>query len=275
MKSQHLLSYTLGLALFSIYLSTTYHEIKGQPDGISGYSSAKSSCNVCHYGIQTTTINHENALLTSDIPTLGYIPGTTYNVTLYMKTQKPKLGFNLRAQNTKGTLAGTANNVTNGKILSGEVVHNSTNSVSNGHKTVTFKWTAPAIGTGNVTFWGSIAINPIGTQTMDSLNKINIVFPESETIGVSEEYFTPKSFTLTPTLTLNQFEIKYHLKALSSVRIELYNSSGTLIKKLLDEQEVSPGELKYTIDCSALKTGLYPILVKLNNEILVTRIYIY
>lgn len=275
MKKHHILSYISTLAVFSIYLSTTLHKVSGQPDGISGYSGAKSSCNICHAGIQTTTLNHENALLTSDIPSSGYIPGTTYNMTLYVKTQKPKLGFDIRAQNSKGTLVGTANNVTNGKILSGEVVHNSTNTVSGDHKTITFKWTAPSTGTGDVTFWGSIAINPMGTQSMDTLNKISVVFHEDQTIGLLDDYFTNDNLTISPTSTPNQFEIKYEVITRSNLSIKLYDLNGAMVRQLFNAPNTNPGEYTHIIDCSILKAGLYSILVQTNKEIAVKKICVY
>lgn len=126
----------------------------GAPTGRTGSPGDGASCS-CHNSPVAKT-----GWITSDIPTAGYTPGTTYTLTATCtNANQSKFGFEISPQNSTGTLLGTliATNTTETKLIgSGKyITHTSSGATGSGSKVWTFQWTAPVAGTGTVTFYGS------------------------------------------------------------------------------------------------------------------------
>jgi hypothetical protein len=123
------------------------------------------NCSQCHGSAATTA----TGWITSTIPSGGYIAGQTYQVTATNNISgSGKYGFEVSPQNVSGTLLGTLAAGSGNKLVgSGKYVTHSSSSSST--KTWTFSWTAPAAGTGNVTFYGAFARNYSGPTTLSTL----------------------------------------------------------------------------------------------------------
>jgi hypothetical protein len=116
----------------------------------TGSPSDAHSCASCHGNASNVT-----GWITSNIPAAGYIAGTTYQITATNTVSgSGKYGFEVSPQSISGILLGTLAPGTNSKLVgSGKWITQST--ASNSVSAWTFNWTAPAAGTGSVTFYGS------------------------------------------------------------------------------------------------------------------------
>jgi hypothetical protein len=130
----------------------------GAPAGYTGSPADGNNCTACHGGTPTTAAG----LITSNIPASGYVPGTTYTITATSPGSGNK-GFEISPQNTAGTLLGTLTAGSNNHITGTKyVTHNASNTAN--PAVWTFTWTAPAAGTGSVTFYGAFAITTSTTK---------------------------------------------------------------------------------------------------------------
>ena len=125
----------------------------GAPAGYTGSPGDGHTCTSCHGGSASAV----TGFLTTDVPASGYVPGTTYTITVSFSGSGGK-GFEVSPQDASGTLLGTLIAGTGSKLVgSGKYcTHNAKKTSS--PATWTFTWTAPAAGTGDVTFYGAFAI---------------------------------------------------------------------------------------------------------------------
>src|SRR5690349_22876987 len=116
-----------------------------------------ATCKNCHAGPTPTT---QAGMITSNIPAAGYSPGQTYTITATVsRNGHTKFGFEISPQSPTGTLLGTliVTNSTEMQLVgSGKyITHKSAGVTGTNSRTWVFNWTAPAAGTGNVTFYGA------------------------------------------------------------------------------------------------------------------------
>jgi hypothetical protein len=266
MKKVYILTSLLAVASYFAYMAATPHVLKAERTGIVNYNGSTNDCSSCHRGIKATVTNNGNAALTSDIPNTGYVPGTTYNMTLTIKTKTTKVGFDVAALNSTKSLTGTISSISsNAKNNSGEVTHTGTNTVTGGSKVINYKWQAPAKGTGAVTFYGAVAINPNLTSSMDTLSKFNTVFVESVTTSADDYLLEESAVSVTPTIAKETFDVNYNVQSAGSVKIELLKADGSFAMYLVDGQK-SAGEFTRTVNSSSLKSGIYLVRSTINGK---------
>jgi hypothetical protein len=124
----------------------------GSPGGYSGSPLDGKNCTYCHNGTATT----QAGILTSDIDTSGYVPGSNYTITVSIPGSGLK-GFEVSPLNSANQKTGTLTAGTNSKLTNSakSVTHSVTSNSNPG--VWSFQFTAPASGTGNVTFYGAFA----------------------------------------------------------------------------------------------------------------------
>lgn len=164
----------------------------GAPTGTANDPSGGFvNCTDCHSGTATATTTV--ATITTNIPASGYVPGTTYTVTATATyAGKTKFGFEVSPQNSAGTKLGTLINTGTATKLVGTskyVTHTSAGTTgTTGSHTWSFNWTAPAAGSGPVTFYGSFLVtNANGSTSGDLTYTTNTTVTEAVpcTIAVS------------------------------------------------------------------------------------------
>lgn len=117
----------------------------------------ENNCTSCHssYSLTTNSSSISVSSTPSDIFTNGYTPGTTYAITLTLVSGYSRYGFEMTCLKTGNTAAGTfaRTNTTNTSLQTASskqyIGHKSASSTN----TWSFNWTAPASGTGTVTFY--------------------------------------------------------------------------------------------------------------------------
>jgi hypothetical protein len=117
----------------------------------AGYSTSpgdgSKGCNNCHGSTPTS-----KTWLTSNVPTAGYTGGTIYTLTF---APTSACGFDITSEKTGSTKVGTfASGTGYTRYNTNRSIVSTTNTSSK-----TFSWTAPAAGTGAVTFYGCFAPN--------------------------------------------------------------------------------------------------------------------
>lgn len=129
----------------------------GPPPNNTG-APGQSNCTSCHGG----TVNSGSAtrsLVFNGNPNLtSYTPGQTYTTVLTInQTGIGTFGFQMISRNANNTNVGTfiATNVNETQVSNGYFQHNSggITAATTGSKSWSFSWTAPATGTGTVSFY--------------------------------------------------------------------------------------------------------------------------
>lgn len=178
------LSLPLSLVLFSY--------VSGSPGGKTGSpGDGGATCTECHSGTATP----QSAWITSNIPSEGYTPGETYQITASGVHQGVvKFGFELTSENLTGNKTGTFNitDATRTHLSNGgkSVTHTSTGTApTGGAASWTVNWTAPA--SGDVFFYGAFnAANGNGNNSGD------VIYTSS--LSVSEWVLNPAITGITP-----------------------------------------------------------------------------
>lgn len=164
----------------------------GSPGGKTGSpGDGGANCTDCHTGDP----DNVTGWIIPNIPTDGYDPGQTYDVTAIGNHPDVVLfGFELTVEDGQGLKAGTLNitdplqtQLTNGQNA---VTHTSDgNTPVNNQKVWNMSWTAPAEGTGDVVFYASFnAGNGDGTTSGDVVYLCDTLIEETappELISIS------------------------------------------------------------------------------------------
>ncbi|MCX6235466.1 MAG: T9SS type A sorting domain-containing protein [Bacteroidetes bacterium] len=147
--------------------------------------------------------------------------------------------------NLVGTLtAGTGNKlVGNGKYVTHSSASNSSTQVWS------FNWTAPAAGTGSVTFYGAFTVSKPVTKLS------TLVIPEDLSTSIRENEIL--HFGYYPNPASENLTFDYSISSAATVRIELYNMAGQQCAILMDEHQ-GAGHYSKTVQLpGVLRNGIY------------------
>jgi hypothetical protein len=131
----------------------------------SNGAPGESTCINCHGGAA-----NGSATLTSDIPLTGFVPGATYNMVFTVsQAGQPLFGMGIESLSATNTQAGTLVAGTGTQVLVKSLKQNLIHTLNGGlaadTKAFAFKWTAPAVAVGNVTFYyAGLAANGNGVE---------------------------------------------------------------------------------------------------------------
>ena len=221
------------VAAILFYPQATTGKLTGSPGGKTGSPMDNSDCTSCHSVLNTdvTTTN-----ITSNIPSTGYVPGNTYNITVVLSpvVGLDPAGFEVTCEeNTTNTKAGSFG-ITNPAYTqftnnSSAVTHTTAGNSLGGWS---FDWEAPVVGTGGVTFYGAFIESgyPIGANTGD--------YYSSTTLGASEFFATEITETsnsqIKEILKITDI-LGRETKAIKNEPLFYIYDDGTVEKKILIE----------------------------------------
>jgi hypothetical protein len=243
------LAITLSTFIESRSLTPPPTARSGGPGDISGTTTHRNCASSCHTTHGTIV---KAGWITSDVPASGYLPGQTYNITVSISSPAVRFGFTASCQDVAGNFKGTLvmNDSTWVVTDAGKswiFQRDSTNAVASGlihsigyagtgldpnFKSWTFGWTAPASGTGTLTFYSSmVAGDGNAAATNDSVFNSSLEIIEDPTAGINNISFD--QISLYPNPTLGQF----HLNNLPySSRIEIYNVAGQMVYNTINNE---------------------------------------
>ncbi len=248
----------IGLSVVLVFSNFVTYQ-GGSPAGYSGSPADAMDCSDCHGGSATSA----TGILSSDIPVAGYTAGANYTITVTLAGSGKK-GFEVSPQNSAGTLLGTLT-AGSGTTLKGSGKYiTQSSAVTTSPAVWTFTWTAPASGTGTVTFYGAFAITT-------STTKVSTMVVNESSASVSDNNNPSTSFVTFPNPVTNQININYFVKEAGYVSLQLFDLNGRLIKDILSENNSSTGN-KNTVFYAGnnLKSGVY-FLRFTNENIIETR----
>jgi hypothetical protein len=218
MNSKILKIGVLSVSLLALSVVT----IKSKSNGLySAYTGAPSgsNCTTCHgtYSLQTSGTNHNKISLKGNFTGSGYIPDSTYKITVtYKETGKSVFGFQLTALQDQNvsypTPAGTFTSKDSrtaaftqliGSSTRGYIEHTSTgtNKVATDSVSWVFEWKAPSSNMGNI--------------------KMHLVLNVTNNNGSdNDDYIYTKKFVISPSTSLP--------KAKAAITDTLYCSSKAI-----------------------------------------------
>jgi hypothetical protein len=175
--------------------------------GNTGAPMESQLCGNCHNGgaFGSVTLSIQVFQPGTTTPVTAYVPGTAYDmrVTVQNSSGNPAgFGFQLTCLTTPGNqpIAGYSNLASNVKqklvtvgTFSGRtyVEHNG---VLNNNQ-FNFRWTAPAAGTGSVSFYSAgNAVNGGGTTGLDNSGSASLILPELQALATSGTSVNPTCF---------------------------------------------------------------------------------
>lgn len=217
--------------------------------GYSGAFGSKGTCASSCHGSGTGTI------VVTGIPN-SYTPLKTYTITINHNGGAVISNFNASAR--QGTTAAAAGSFAAGSGSATYVVSGYENGVrasANNFDTATFVWTAPAAGTGNVTFYiAGLQSSKNGPNT-----KIVVTSTEQSTTVINANYAGPQQFALRqnyPNPFYPATTINYQLPRPEHVVLKVFDSLGKEIATLVDRTETS-GNKFARFDAGNLPSGVY------------------
>jgi hypothetical protein len=248
--------FLLGFVLsFSSFTSGSEYP-NGAPAGYTGSPGDGSDCTNCHGGTATPV----SGWITSNVPGTGWVPGTNYTITVSVAgTGSVARGFEVSPQKTDGTLLGTLTAGTGNKLVgSGKYVTQSTPITSN-PAVWTFTWTAPAAGTGPVTFYGAFAVSKNNTYTS------TLTISES-TVGISENKESVH-LSVFPNPVTDKVNVSFTTRDAGNVSLALYDMTGNEVSRLMESFLQAGTVTKSFFLKDIVKPGIYFLRVDLGGNI--------
>ena len=216
----------------------------------------------CHSGTPTAKAN----IISSDIPTTGYMAGTTYNITVTVAGSGAK-GFQVSAQKSDGSsYLGTLTAGTGSRIMpTSYVTHSSSKSSSSA--VWTFKWKAPAKGTGPVDFYGAFAVTRFTTYT----DKYTV--QESAKSGILE---SAANFNLNvyPNPLQENINLSFDLQENAAVSAQLISLDGKSSFDLYSSNLASGNHNLNLSKPEGLQAGIYFLQLNLDNKQVVKKVFV-
>jgi len=259
-----------GFIIFSADIKQGHSNESGSPNANTGSPADGGTCSRsgCHDGGSATT----GGSITSNIPVSGYIPGQTYTITasaIDPNSSAVKFGFQVSPQSANGTLLGTLvvtdANATKLTSAGKYITHKEagTGNGTNGTRNWSFDWTAPATGTGSVTFYGAFNItNNNSARTGDKIFNATLVVPEG-TVGINEDAALA-GVTIYPNPSNGNFNLAVN-NASTAVETNVFSAEGKLVYSET-HQKIGAGKQNISLNLNdKLGAGVYFIAVKAGN----------
>lgn len=193
----------------------------GAPAGYTNSPGDGKNCSHCMGGTAVAVTDW----ITSNIPVTGYVPGSTYTITV-TATGSGNKGFQVSPQDAAGNLIGTLTAGTGSKLVGSNkyVTHSSAQSAS--PTSWSFNWTAPSAGIGDVTFYGSVAVGKTNTKT-------TTLTVSQSTVGISD--LSVIRMQAWPNPSTGPVNVAFRNPSEGRILLELFDMTGSRVATLMDE----------------------------------------
>jgi Secretion system C-terminal sorting domain len=259
-----------GMFTFADYSGPAHGNKNGAPAGRTGSPGDGSNCSVgCHTGQSVTAAL--NAIQTS-VPSTGYVPGQTYTVFATINSVGAvRYGFEISPQNTAGAQKGTMTVTTAGLtqlVGSGKYMTHTSSSVdfAGGTAAWTFNWTAPAVGSGPVTFYGAFNITNSSNTSSGDMIKTDAVTVQENTTGIDEVTAFSNQIDLFPNPASNIISFKSDvINFNSTINLNIFDINGKMVKRFEKQNATN-------IDIDDLQSGYYVLRVETDKGIAIKKL---
>ncbi len=275
MKKKFILVLSVLMASGMVW-DAQFHHATGNsgsaPSGNTGSPFDGSSCARigCHTGGPAQT--NQVVSLTGNIPAEGYSPGQTYNMTVTMSNGGSRFGFSLSPQSTQGALLGTLIASGAGTTLNGAggkyLTHTSSGTSGSGSKSWTFQWTAPAAGTGTVTFYGAYNFaNNNGGTSGDVIVTHAQTFSENLATSLSE--VSGSRLEIFP----NPVEDHINIRMADVDEVIMVTLMGVDGRVVLQEKHVQ-GNIRIELTNRKVPSGVYMLAIEAGSKRVVRKVMV-
>lgn len=222
----------------------------GAPPGYTNSPGDGQNCSHCMGGTPVLVADW----ITSDIPTGGYDPGTTYNI-LVTATGDGDKGFELSPQDESGNLLGTLFAGTDSKLVGSGKYITHTQSASENPKSWLFQWKAPDPGVGAITFYACAAVGKLNT-------KITTMVVPQKLLGIAGQDRT--ALTVYPNPVSDRMTVSFTTVSPDHVTLDLLSFNGRIASVLFDENS-SSGNHTLTFPIN-LEPGVYLLRLQMDGR---------
>jgi hypothetical protein len=253
----------LNMAILSVLALVFMSNRGGSPGGRSGSTTDNgATCSTnggCH---NSSSAPASQDMISTNVPSNGYAPGSSYDITINISDEGTSVwGFEMMAEDKNGLPVGAfSNNSQVNSLNSGlRATHKFASSSSSDAQTWIANWTAPASGTGSVTFYVSaMAANGNGNNRGDRVFIDTISITENTSANIAE---------------LENFQINlYPNPATQKIVITGYENTSSNIKVINSMGEtVMSGLFKNALNISELASGTYYLKIIENNRVFIKR----
>jgi hypothetical protein len=249
----------------------------GSQGGYTGSISDGKTCGTsggCHGGGAV-----DQAMITSDIPVTGYVPGEDYTVTITI-TQSgiTKFGFEATAEDALGNQVGAITGGSGVNVIgtgggTGHATHSASSTSGTGVKSWSFTWTAPAFGTGAVTIYGSgNAANSGNNTTGDQIYKDAQTFNEVSGVAV-EENVSLIEFVAFPNPVQDVLNVKFDNYGASNMQLDLYDLQGRNVRAF-HNGSIAGAKQQMSYNVSDLDAGIYLLNLTMNGNVYTQKVIV-
>jgi hypothetical protein len=256
-------------------LNKAYSNANGK--SIKTGAPGEGTCRDCH---NSNPLNSSGGSVTISSPDLignQYVGGTTYQIDVTVERASINLfGFGFEALLPSGANAGTlvVTNSTQMHILTGTVSGNVRNTMTqktngglgSGTKTFSFNWTAPAAGTGDVTFYATgNATNQSGNTSGDFVYSTSLALSENNPSGNMEFNAVNADMNIFPNPAVETINATLHIGQKGQYEVRLFSlSSGQQV--YAETKYFHPGNNLLTIENNGWDSGIYLLQISTNEQ---------
>lgn len=270
MKQKKSIRVILGI----LVLIVVFAYKSGAPAG-SSCAPMETHCatnGLCHSSsINTGSATYDISIM-GGIPANGYVPGNTYSMMPWIiDTSKVLFGFQIVTQKSDGTNAGavTISSPLKTKLIQGNgldyIEQTSAGASLNGMHDWMYDWTAPAAGSGKVTFYAAfVAANGNSLSSGDDVYIDSLVIQE-KTTGINEAENLENKICLFPNPAGDFLNVNFSKMLTGSFKIKIIDMKGECIST--ETYQTLPASAALKINVSKLSNGIYFMQI-LNDEIL-------
>ena len=220
------------------------------------------TCQGCHTGAISMTQSISVYELGTQTPVTAYVPGTVYDVVVVnTPTAGSPTGYGFQIVCLKSgniDVAAWSNPAANAKIRTAGTTGRSYAEQNGTSNTNSFRvsWTAPAAGTGTVTFYSAgTAVNRNNNDSGDGANRTSLQLPENVNVGLDQVSGTARSLSCFPSPAQEELNLRTEGFRAGEYVLSVYDLMG----RVQMVQNVQLGEQASTLSVSVaqLPAGCY------------------
>jgi hypothetical protein len=256
--------FIISMSMVLVSTPGAHSNSSGGPSGNTGSPGDGFTCqrSGCHNG----TAQSRAGLITSNVPASGYLPGTTYTITVTLSEPGiNRFGFQVSPQSPTGTLLGTliSTDGPNTQLVGGGkyITHRNagTQPSSTNTRTWTFDWIAPDEAA--ATFYGSMmASNNNGNNGGDQVFTSSLALQRDISSSVNSN-LGETTFTIFPN-PMEGNSLRVRKSGMNKdARYELYQMDG----KRVEIEVRALGYDEVEIISPAFETGVYVLKVEVEG----------
>ena len=280
MKSKYTLPLIGAIAIIALSAATTVVNSAGVANWtgspVDGGPGTGGQCSACHSGGSSTptqAVAWSPALATGN----KYVPNTTYTITITPSGSYSRYGMNCEIINSLATAVGTYPFGTFGTAITTNCQIYTTSQTGGypacvSHKSnsttgaFSFKWTAPASGTGYL-FSNILGANGDGNTGGDKVSTVtSLTLTPASSTAIDSHYDSESALSIFPNPASDNIHFTYTLTERSKVVIKLVSLNGEEVAALINEVQDRGNQSLDTHLPFGLARGIYMVKLNVNGK---------